>query len=136
MAILGLLLLIAVVGGTVGVAWANQDAINASSGVTLNVFGEQVSPTLGQLFLAAAVIGAVVMLALYMTVGGTRRRMNRTATRRREQYERERDLQAQLAEANAAAATRSADERAYTREDRADERAYAREDRREVASHR
>jgi hypothetical protein len=122
MAIIGLLLLIGVVGATVGVAWANQSAIDASAGVTLNVFGEQFTPTLGQLFLAAAAIGALILLALYMTVGGTRRRMSRTAARRREARERERDLQAQLAEANAAAATR--------------DRGAHREDRSEVASHR
>ena len=129
MAILGLLLLIGVVGATVGVAWANQSVIDASSGVTLNVFGEQITPTIAQLFLVGAALGAITLLALYMTIGGTRRRMSRTATRRREMRERERDLQAQLAEANASATSR---DRAAARE----ERAAAREDRSEAVSRR
>jgi len=106
MAILGLLLLIGVVGATGAVVWANQSAVDASAGITLNVLGEQVTPTVTQLFLAGAAIGALALLALYMTVGGTRRRMTRTAAKRRALRDRERELQAQLAEANAAAASR------------------------------
>lgn len=125
MAILGILLLLGVVGAAVAVAWANQDAITASA-ATLNVFGEQVSLNVGQLFLLGAAAGAVALLALYMTVGGTRRRMSRTSQRRRELRERERDLQAQLAEANATVASRTAGtERAAAREERAAERAEA-----------
>lgn len=116
MAILGLLLLIAVVGGAVEIAWKNQDALGASTS-TLNVFGEQVTLSTVQLFLFGAAAGAVALLALFMTVGGTRRRMTRSAARRREIASRERELQAQLAEANA------------VREERAAERS-------EVASHR
>lgn len=115
MAILGVLLLLGVVGAAVAVAWSNQDAIVASTG-TLNVFGEQVNLTVIQLFLIGAAAGAVALLALYMTVGGTRRSMSRSAQRRRDQ----RELQARLAEANASAATRTAaGERAAAREERA-----------------
>jgi hypothetical protein len=123
MAILGLLLLIAVVGGAVEIAWKNQDALDASAG-TLNVFGEQVTLNVVQLFLFGAAAGAVALLALFMTVGGTRRRMARSAARRREIAGRERELQAQVAEANA-----SASERTAAREERAAERS-------ETASHR
>jgi hypothetical protein len=122
MAILGVLLLLGVVGAAVAVAWSNQDAIMASAG-TLNFFGEPISLTVGQLFLLGAAAGAIALFALYMTVGGTRRRMSRTAQRRRELRERERELQARLAEANAAATSRTASERAATREERAAERA-------------
>jgi hypothetical protein len=119
MAILGVLLLLGVVGAAVAVAWANQDTIAASAG-TLDVFGQQVNLTVVQLFLIGAAAGAVALLALYMTVGGTRRRMSRTAQRRRDQ----RELQARLAEANAAAAMRgTTGERAAAREERAAERA-------------
>jgi hypothetical protein len=120
MAILGVLLLLGVVGAAVAVAWANQDAIAASTG-TLTVFGEQVNLTVVQLFLVGAAAGAVAMLALYMTVGGTRRRMSRTAQRRRDQ----RELESRLAEANATAASRSASSERAAREERAAERAAA-----------
>jgi len=111
MAILGLLLLIGVVGAAVAVAWANQSAIDAST-ATLNVFGEQVSLNVGQLFLAGAATGALAMLALWMTIGGTRRRMSRTALRNRELRDRELELQSRLADANA-----TRDERAAVRDD-------------------
>jgi hypothetical protein len=110
MAFLGLLLLLGVVGAAVAVAWANQGAIEASAG-TLNMFGSQVSLTTGQLFLLGAAAGAVTLLALYMTVGGTRRRMARTSQRRRDLREREREMQARLAEADATVASRTASER-------------------------
>jgi hypothetical protein len=100
MAFLGVLLLLGVIGAAVAVAWTNQGAIEASAG-TLNMFGSQVSLTTGQLFLLGAAAGAVTLLALYMTVGGTRRRMARTSQRRRDLHERERELQARLAEADA-----------------------------------
>lgn len=114
MAILGVLLLLGVVGAAVAVAWANQSAIEASAG-TLNVFGEQVSLTTGQLFLLGAAAGAVALLALYMTVGGTRRRMAKTSQRRRDLREREHELQSRLAEAESTAASRTASERSAER---------------------
>jgi hypothetical protein len=119
MAILGVLLLLGVVGATAAVAWANQDAMTASAG-TLNVFGEQVSLNVGQMFLAGAVMGGLALLALSVTIGGTRRRMARTATRRRELRDRERELQARLAEANATTSARQT-----AREERAADRAEA-----------
>ncbi len=125
MAILGILLLLGVVGAGVAIAWTNQDAITASA-ATLDVFGKQADLNVGQLFLLGAAAGALVVLALYMTVGGTRRRMSRSSQRRREMRERERELQAQLAEANAMNATRSAaGERTAAREERAAERIEA-----------
>src|SRR5215217_5267585 len=114
MAVLGVLLLVGVVGAAIAVAWANQGAVEASAG-TLNVFGEQVSLTTGQLFLLGAAAGAVTLLALYMMVGGTRRRMARTSQRRRDLREQERELQARLAEAESTTSTRDASERADER---------------------
>jgi hypothetical protein len=121
MAILGILLLLGVVGAGVAIAWTNQDAITASA-ATLDVFGKQAELNVGQLFLLGAAAGAIALLALYMTVGGTRRRMSRSSQRRRELRDRERELQARLAEANAASAS---SERTAAREERAAERAEA-----------
>jgi hypothetical protein len=99
MVFLGILLLFGVLGLAFAAAWANQDAVQGSAG-TFDLLGRSVTFTHGGVFLIGAVAGALTLLAVYMIMGGTRRRMSRSAQPRRALRERERELQAREAEAS------------------------------------
>ena len=105
MVVLGLLLLLAAGALTAAVVMANTDAVAVSA------FGESASGlTLGGLFLAGAVTGAVAILGLTMMLAGLSRRRTRRAGLKREMRD-VRDERETLAEENA----RLRDELASTR---------------------
>ncbi|MDT7571136.1 MAG: hypothetical protein QOE05_1310 [Actinomycetota bacterium] len=108
MVVLGLLLLLAAGALTAAVVMANTDAVAVSA------FGESASGlTIGGLFLAGAVTGAIAILGLTMMLAGLSRRRSRRVGRKREMRD-ARDERETLAEENARlrdelASTRSAD---------------------------
>jgi TRAP-type C4-dicarboxylate transport system permease large subunit len=95
MVVLGLLLVLASGAVTLGIVLSNTDAVSASAfGVTLD------NVSVGGLFLAGAVAGAVLMLGLALLLGGAaRKRSRRVATKRT--IRASRSEKAQLAEENA-----------------------------------
>ncbi|WP_157546669.1 hypothetical protein [Hamadaea tsunoensis] len=108
MAFVGVLLLLGTIGLVSAAAWANQGLIEGSVG-SVDLFGRHLNLTNGEVFLFGAAAGALVLLSLYMIMGGTRRRMARSAQTRRTMRERERDLSAREAELAAADRTRQAE---------------------------
>ena len=78
MVVLGLLLVLASGALTLGIVLSNTDTVSASAfGVALD------NVSVGGLFLAGAVAGAVLMLGLAMLLlGGARKRSHRVATKR------------------------------------------------------
>jgi TRAP-type C4-dicarboxylate transport system permease large subunit len=96
MVVLGLLLLLASAGLTLGVVLSNTDPVTASA------FGVSLSDvSVGGLFLAGVIAGAVAMLGLgILLMGAARKRSRRVESNHRVQ--RVRSEKAQLAEENAA----------------------------------
>ncbi|GAC1442930.1 MAG: hypothetical protein NVSMB55_14990 [Mycobacteriales bacterium] len=77
MVVLGLLLLLAAGLVTAGMVLQNTDASSAS------LFGQAVTGTVGGLFVAGAITGAIAILGVIMMVAGlTRRRARRAGLRR------------------------------------------------------
>ena len=95
MVALGLLLLLASGALTLGVVMANTDAVSVSA------FGQSASGlTLGGLFLAGAVTGAIAILGLTLMLAGASRRRARRVGLKREMRD-VRDERETLAEENA-----------------------------------
>jgi hypothetical protein len=95
MVVLGLLLVLAAGALTVGVVVANTDS------ATVSAFGQSLSGlTLGGLFLAGAITGAVAILGLTMMLAGMARRRARRVGLRRQMRD-ERQEKETLAEENA-----------------------------------
>ena len=96
MVVLGLLLLLASAGLTLGVVLSNTDPVTASA------FGTSLSGvSVGGLFLAGVIAGAVFMLGFgLLLLGAARKRSRRVETKHRVQ--RVRSEKEQLAEENAA----------------------------------
>lgn len=83
MIILGLLLVLGVGGLSVAAILANRDAFDASAGA-VELFGYQANLTVGQVFLAGAAAGAVILLGLLMLFSGMGRSARRRSSSRRE----------------------------------------------------
>jgi hypothetical protein len=69
MTLLGLLVLIGVAGLTLAVIWANDGVFAAPAGA-IELFGNQMNPTVGQLFLGGAAAGALVLLGMFLIFRG------------------------------------------------------------------
>lgn len=94
MVVLGLLLLLASGVFTVGVLMQSTDA------ATVSAFGQSASGlTVGGLFLAGAITGAIAILGITMMLAGASRRRSRRVARRREVLD-ARDEKESLAEEN------------------------------------
>lgn len=96
MVVLGLLLLLASAGITLGIVLDNTDEVTASAfGVSLS------NVSVGGLFLAGVVAGGILMLGLGMLLmGGARKRSKHVETKRR--VSRVRSEKEELAQENAA----------------------------------
>src|SRR3954470_16703348 len=95
MVVLGLLLLVAAGALTVGVVLQNTDAVSVAA------FGQTASDlTIGGLFLAGVVTGAIAILGLTMILAGASRRRARRVVLKREMRD-VRDERETLAEENA-----------------------------------
>ena len=77
MIILGLLLLLGVAGASLAVIWANDGGFTAPAGA-IELFGNQLNATMGQVFVAGVAAGALALLGLLMVFNG----MSRNARRR------------------------------------------------------
>jgi hypothetical protein len=66
-----------VAGVSLAVIWANDGAFTAPAGA-IELFGNQLNPTMGQTLLAGATVGALALLGILMVFSG----MARTARRR------------------------------------------------------
>jgi hypothetical protein len=75
--ILGLLLLVGAAGLSLAFIWANFDTFSAQAGA-VELFGNQMNATVGQVFLGGVVAGALVLLGLLMLFSG----LGRSARRR------------------------------------------------------
>jgi hypothetical protein len=69
MIILGLLLILGTAGLSLAVISANDGAFTSPAGV-IELFGNQMNMTVGQIFLAGAAVGALALLGLVMVFSG------------------------------------------------------------------
>lgn len=76
MIILGLLLILGTAGLSLAVIWANGDVFTAPVGA-IELFGNQIHLTAGQILLAGAAGGALALLGLVMISSGLRRNTRR-----------------------------------------------------------
>jgi hypothetical protein len=108
MVVLGLLLLLAATGVTLGVVLSNTDEVSASAfGVTLS------NVSVGGLFLFGVIVGAVALLGVGMLLtGAARKRSHRAETKRK--VSAVRTEKEQLAEENAALKAKLAEPSDYS----------------------
>ena len=81
MIILGLLLVLGTAGLSLAVFWANDGAFTAPASA-IELFGNQMNMTVGQIFLAGTAAGALAMLGLVMLFNGIGRNSHRRSTAR------------------------------------------------------
>jgi hypothetical protein len=81
MIILGLLLILGTAGLSLAVIWANDGAFTAPAGA-IELFGNQMNMTVGQIFLAGTAAGALALLGLVMLFNGIGRNARRRSTAR------------------------------------------------------
>lgn len=112
MIILGLLLILATVGLTLAVILIN-DSILTSPATAIELFGNQAHITVGQVFLAGAAAGALVMLGLVMFISGLGRNARRRSTARHQLRDHRQEMQ-DLKRMNDTTATELAAHRAAT----------------------
>lgn len=81
MIFLGLLVLVGVAGLSLAVIWANDGVFTTQAGA-IEMFGNQMNPTVGQMFLGGAVAGALVLLGMLMVFSGLGRNARRRSAGR------------------------------------------------------
>jgi hypothetical protein len=77
----GWLLLLGTAGFSAAAIWANQDIFLNSAGV-VDMLGSEAEVSVGQVFGAGAVAGALVIMGFWMVLSGHRRRTRRLAASR------------------------------------------------------
>jgi hypothetical protein len=83
MIILGLLLILGTAGLSFAALRANESVFTAPAG-TIELFGYKAHMTIGDIYFAGAIAGAIVMLSLVMLFGGMGRHARRSAAMRQE----------------------------------------------------
>lgn len=95
MIILGLLLILGTAGLSLAAIWSNDGMFTAPAGV-IDLFGNQLNMTVGQVFLAGIAAGALAIVGLLMVFSGIGRNARRRSTARhqlRDQRQEMQDLQ-------------------------------------------
>lgn len=94
MILLGLLLLLGAVALSSAAIWANQDSFSSSAG-QFELLGYSAELTIGQVYMAGLVIGALGFFGILMMMSGAGRRAGRRAATRRQLREQEDQLREQ-----------------------------------------
>ncbi len=81
MIILGLLLILGTAGLSLAVVWANDGIVTAPA-AAVELFGNQMHVSVGQLFLVGAAAGALTLLGPVMIISGLGRNARRRSTAR------------------------------------------------------
>ncbi len=92
MIILGLLLILAMVGLSFALMWAN-DGVFTAPATTVELFGNQIDTTVGQAFLAGAVVGALTLLGMVMIFAGLANSARRNSTARHQLRDHRQEMQ-------------------------------------------
>ena len=92
MVILGLLLFLAMVGISLALVWAN-DSIFTAPAATVELLGDSIEVTMGQVFLAGFVAGALALLGLVMLLNGLGRNARRRSTARHQLRDHRQEIQ-------------------------------------------
>jgi hypothetical protein len=98
---LGFLLILASAGVSLALIWGNDSIFTAPAPV-VDLFGYQVHPTVGGVFLAGAVAGAAAVLGLVMLLKGIGRSADRRSTARHQLRSRRDEIREQQREHDAA----------------------------------
>jgi hypothetical protein len=92
MIILGLLLILGTAGLSLAVIWANDGAFSAPAGA-IELFGNHMNMTVGQIFLAGAAAGALALLGVVMVFSGLGRNARRGSAGRRQLRDHRQEMQ-------------------------------------------
>jgi len=117
MILLGFLLILASVGLSLALIWSN-DSVFFTPMPAIDLFGNQIHATVGQVFLAGVVAGAAALLGLAMIISAIGRNINRRSTARHQLRSRRDEVEHQQREHDAAdlAAHRAAKDEAADNE--------------------
>lgn len=91
MIIIGLLLVLGVVGLSIAAFWGNEGVFGTSAGV-VELLGYRFDATVGEVFLAGATAGALLLLGLFMLFRGAGHRARRSMATRRQLREQQHEL--------------------------------------------
>lgn len=92
MIILGLLLILATAGLSFAIFWANDGILTAPAGA-IELFGNQLSMTVGQVFIAGTAAGVLALLGLFMLFSGIGRNARRKSTARHQLRDQRQEMQ-------------------------------------------